>query len=365
MMKKTLSAVVALWILTGCGGASKAPTSKGSTASTESFTGDYYNMINTGRGTNSENFYLEFSNTKDLVTIGSGLQILSTSHYSTSSYYLAEGRQLNNNDLSQLLKRDGANVKKEDKQYNYTLQVEHGNTLDGVKDPIMVDNLTEQDYYKKSGTKYELSGLSFAIIIDPRTEDNKKLDKKMSDATIKSFSNTAIKKLYEYIQKKKKSLKDIPCLITIYQANDNEKSEINGNYIYQAYCSDGKVGGMSRVVHENVTFTSSRAKALDPTTYADFSTIKDVVKKSSTEAAGLVGEAQYINKTIQSMKITAHFNIKTYTELLYITSVLADHIGNKFTSDFTVKCLVYSQDKLMAVIIKNKGESAHTTIIEQ
>ena len=65
------------------------------------------------------------------------------------------------------------------------------------------------------------------------------------------------------------------------------------------------------------------------------------------------------------MKITAHLNIKTYTEMLYLTSILADRIDSKFTQDFQIKCLVYSQDSLMAVIIKNKGESVKTTIIEQ
>ena len=88
-------------------------------------------------------------------------------------------------------------------------------------------------------------------------------------------------------------------------------------------------------------------------------------KKASTEAAGLVGQANYIDDTIQTMKITAHLNIKTYTELLYLTSVIADNINSKFTQDFNIKVLVYSQDELMAVIIKQKGEDAKTSILEQ
>ena len=50
--------------------------------------------------------------------------------------------------------------------------------------------------------------------------------------------------------------------------------------------------------------------------------------------------------------------------MLYLTSVLADQIDSKFTQDFQAKVLVYSQDELMAVIVKNKGSDAKTTIIQ-
>ena len=45
--------------------------------------------------------------------------------------------------------------------------------------------------------------------------------------------------------------------------------------------------------------------------------------------------------------------------------MIADNINSKFTQDFNIKVLVYSQDELMAVIIKQKGEDAKTSILEQ
>lgn len=363
-IKKIIAALLgAAMLLTGCSGSSSSTSTSANATDASSLDGDYYKMINTGRGTNSENLYLEFSSTNDLVTIGSGLQQLSAAHFSTDSYYMAEGRQLNNDDYDQLLKRDAKGVKA--KKYPYTLQVAHGTTLDGIKDPIMADTLTEQDYYVKSGTKYKLAGVSFAIIVNPKTASNKSFDTEMSSKTVHDYSQTAIRRMYRYIRAKKSALKKLPILIAIYKANDDEVSEINGNYIYDSYCNDGSVGSMQSVNRENVIFTSNRAKKLDPTTYSDFDAIKTSLKRASTEAAGLVGTGHYVNNTLQSMKIEAHLNIKTYTELLYLTSVLADRINSGFTEDFNVKCLVYSQDELMAIIIKNKGESAKTTIIEE
>lgn len=350
-------------MLSGCSSSTNSQKTSASATDASSFNGDYYKMINTGRGTNSEKLYLEFSSTNDLVALGSGLQYLSSSHFSTDSYYLSEGGQLNNDDYNALLKRDAAGVK--NKKYPYTLQVAHGTTLDGIKDPIMADTLSEQDYYVKSGTKYRLAGVSIAIIVNPKKADNTSFDTSMSTTTIKNYSKTATNKLYKYIRAKKKKLKDLPILIAVYRANDDEVSEINGNYIYQSYCTNGSVGSVRSVNYKYVYFASNDAKKLDATTYSDFTNIKATLKKQSTEAAGLVGTGRYIGGTLQSMKMEAHLNVKTYTEMLYLTSVLADAIDRGFTEDFNVRCLVYSQDHLDAIIVKNKGDDVQTTMIEE
>ena len=95
-MNKLLKALVSIMLIFATGCSSKTVKTSNSTkeSSAKTFDGNYYNMINNGRSKNSEKFYLNFSNTKDLVTIGSGLQILSTKHFSTNDYYLSEGLQL-------------------------------------------------------------------------------------------------------------------------------------------------------------------------------------------------------------------------------------------------------------------------------
>ena len=62
------------------------------------------------------------------------------------------------------------------------------------------------------------------------------------------------------------------------------------------------------------------------------------------------------------MVIEANFNIKTITELQYLTSLLADKIDTEFTYDFDIKTLVYSQNGLKAVIIKDRGKKAKSSI---
>lgn len=70
-----------------------------------------------------------------------------------------------------------------------------------------------------------------------------------------------------------------------------------------------------------------------------------------------------MNNEIQSMVINANLNIKSSTELMYLTSIIADAIDTKFTYDFQISVLVNSQDQLQAVIVKDKGQSSKSTYL--
>ena len=243
-MKKFLKALVSIMLIFATGCSSKTVKTSNSTkeSSAKTFDGNYYNMINNGRSKNSEKFYLNFSNTKDLVTIGSGLQILSTKHFSTNDYYLSEGLQLTPTDYNNLLKRDAAGTKEEDKKYPDTLQIESGKTYEGLQSPVLVSNITEQDYYKKSGSSYALKGISVAIILDPKEQIDGKLSSPavtLSDEKLRSYAQQCVKKTYKYIRSKKKKLADVPVMIGIYRANNNEISEKGWTKVRT---SNGKIG---------------------------------------------------------------------------------------------------------------------------
>ncbi|MEG0275443.1 MAG: CamS family sex pheromone protein [Coprobacillus sp.] len=357
-MKKIGILCLVMFLLVGCSQAQEniKEQTGSDTASMDSFESGYYRIVDFGGSKLRENFYLNFSATSDFQTIGRGLQILSSNYFSTSSHYMSEGQYFDLDQRSALLKRD-ADVNK----YPYSLQSPKGETIDGITDPIMVSNIQEQNYYIKDGSNYVLKGISLAVILDPRKSNNDSLDTPMSDKTIEDFGEQCIEKLYKYIRNDDafKEVKDLPILITVFKATDTTNSTFDGNYILESYC-DKEVGKIRTVDHENVLFTSARANEIDKTTASEFDIIKTSLKEASQEAVGFMGEAKYENGEIKSMVITANLNIKTYTELLYLSSIIADNINSKFTNDFSIKVLVNSQDKLQAVIIKEKGKSAKT-----
>ncbi len=349
-MKKLTILCLVMFLLVGCGKKEdKVQTNvTGDEASMDSLDDSYYKMIKMPRSELSEQFYNDFSTTDDFEVIGRDLQILSSKHFSTSSYYMSEGQHITRDEKKKLLQRN----------QEYTLQPKAGTTIEGVLNPVMVSSIQEQDFYVKDGSKYTLKALSIAIVIEPRDANNHVLTTPMSDKIVKAYAKDTIKKFYDYMQNSEsmQKLRDLPMLIAVYQASNSEESTMSGKYIYESYCDD-ELGDIKTLNHKNVLFSSKEAEKIE------FNEIKNNLKKASTEAAGLVGEAKYIDNEIQSMVIEAHLNVKTYTELLYLTSLLADNIDRKFSNSFDVKTLIYSQDGLKAIIVKNKGESAQTNIL--
>lgn len=355
-MKKLTILCLVMFLLVGCGKKEdKVQTNvTGDEASMDSLDDSYYKMIKMPRSELSEQFYNDFSTTDDFEVIGRDLQILSSKHFSTSSYYMSEGQHITRDEKKKLLQRN----------QEYTLQPKARTTIEGVLNPVMVSSIQEQDFYVKDGSKYTLKALSIAIVIEPRDANNHVLTTPMSDKIVKAYAKDTIKKFYDYMQNSEsmQKLRDLPMLIAVYQASNSEESTMSGKYIYESYCDD-ELGDIKTLNHKNVLFSSKEAEKIDMATYSEFNEIKNNLKKASTEAAGLVGEAKYIDNEIQSMVIEAHLNVKTYTELLYLTSLLADNIDRKFSNSFDVKTLIYSQDGLKAIIVKNKGESAQTNIL--
>ncbi len=357
-MRKFGILCLVLFMLVGCMGKTEEvqEEASGDEATMESLDDSYYKIINLGSSELRERFYTDFYSTKDFETIGRDLQLLSSQYFSTSNHYMSEGQYFGREQKRALVVR---NTKSK-----YSIQPKKGSTIDGVKDPVMISNIHEQDYYVKEGSKYTLKGVSLAIIVDPKDSNSQTLTTPMSDSTIKKYGKDCIAKVYDYIQKESslEKIKDLPILITIFQATDKTRSTLNGKYIYSSYCNKS-LGTIVELNYRNVIFSSDEAEEIDKTTYAEFNEIKNNLKTSATEAAGLVGEAKYIDGEIQSMVINANLNIKTITELQYLTSLLADNIDSKFTYDFDIKVLVNSQDGLKAVIIKDKGQSAKSSML--
>ncbi|MBS5111893.1 MAG: CamS family sex pheromone protein [Coprobacillus cateniformis] len=349
-MRKLVCALLALMMLVGCHQAKESVQEQTAnhTASMDSFDDSYYKIVKFEDSELREDFYLDYGSSTDFASIGRGLQILSTPYFSTNNHYMSEGQYLKLAMQKEMVSRSS----------QYSLQPKKGTVIENVENPTMLQNIQEQDYYVKSGDKYTLKGLSFALILEPRKSDNSRLDSAMSDGAIKSYGKECIEKFYKVIRSADEfeKIKNLPILITVYQAADTTTDPTSGRYILKSYCQK-ELGEISTINQRTVLFASEQATKYDKATASAFDTVKTSLKNAATEAAGFVGEARYIDDEIQSMVIKAHLNVKTSTELMYLTSIIADGIESKFSDDFNIKVLVYSQDDVEAIIIKDKGDS--------
>lgn len=347
-MKKLFTVILCLLLCTGCTSKTSKKETKSSqdTSSTDSLDDSFYPIVNLGTNLIRETFYQDFSSSEDFQTVGRELQALSTDYFSTSDYYMSEGLQLVQKDKYQLLKKE-----------KYSLQPLNGEKVDGQEISKMVENISEQDYYEKSGDKYTLKGMSIAIILDPKGGTNATL----SEGSINSYAKEVIPKLYKYLQTKK-SIKDIPTLIAVYRQNDNDENSYNGHFIYSSYCQNRKVGNIKSLDYATYVFTSDEANKADEALYSQFSVFKNNVKNATTEAVGVVGYGKYKDGSIQSLKIQITASVKSYTELIYVVETVADQMDNHF-SGFDSYAIINDQDGLKAVVIKNAGKDAQSTLL--
>jgi protein involved in sex pheromone biosynthesis len=359
-MKKLLAVLLVLTLITGCKQAKETVETTSDAVEIENTSESYYKMIKTDKTSQlRDDYYSKFSRTDDLMTIGRGLQLLSDKYFSMDSYYMSEGTCLslsNRKEMTSYYLSD---------DHPYSLELKKTEKIQGYSELDMVEDIHEQDYYAKNGNKYTLKGVSFAIVLDPKdTSTQEALNSAITDKNLKAYAKKCVEKFYSNIQEMSgfEDIRDLPILVAVYKRTDSSKSQLDGNYFLESYCNKS-VGSFKDVNYKNILFTSSDAKEIDPTTYDEFTTIKNNLKSAAIESAGLVGKAKYIDDKIQSMTIEANLNIKTYTEILYLTSVIENNISSRFSTSFTINVLVYSQDKLQAIIVKNIGEDPQTTFL--
>lgn len=331
-------------------------------SSNDSFDDTFYPIINLNINTSRDDYYNDFYKSKDFQTIGRELEVLSTSHFSTDDYYMAEGQQLSLATVqSDLLKWKSDDVP-------YSLQPKKDDNVGGNTNVIMTSSIYELDFYQKSGDTYALKGMSFGIVLDPNTKpDNSgvvNLTTPLSEEYLSTYGRQVIDTFYKYIQNNKtfKESRGLPITIAVYSATNTEESTTNGKYILSTHCN-GSLGTIDTIDYKNVIFTSQQAEKEDATTSAEFAQFKSLLKKNATEAVGVVGYGRYDDGDITNLTIKIHMNVKTYVEMQYLIAITAEDLNSRFSKPVNISVLLYSQDELEALIIKERGEDAKSIMV--
>ena len=316
----------------------------------------FYSIIDLGASNIRTSYYTSFYSTVDFIKIGNGLQRLSSKIFDTDSYYLAEGNLLTSDDLTALLRRSS-----DPEEYPNTLQPQRGTTIEGVANPIMVSTIYEQDFYQKSGGDFNLEGASFAIIVDPRDENNNRLDSQMTSTTILDYAKGIIPTMYNYV-KSLDSFQDVPVNIFVYLATDTTVNDYNGGYILKSVESSGAIGAIEDVDDTTVLFASTAASELDYNLNDAFSLFKKEIKDSAYEAIGVMGEGTYADGSLIKFTVDVNINVKTYTEMIYLVSIVKEAADN-YLLGYPVTIMVASQDEDIAVINKTANKSSEAIML--
>lgn len=357
-MKKIIVLMILLLSVSGCNQAVDTVDDQTQTnvAPSNELDSSFYSIVDFGASNIRTSYYTSFYSTVDFVKIGNGLQRLSAKVFDTDSYYLSDGNLLTSDDLTALLRRSN-----DPEEYPHTLQPQRGTTIEGVENPIMVSTIYEQDFYQKSGSDFDLAGVSFAIIVDPRDENNNRLDSPMTSTTIHDYSQKIIPTMYEYV-KSLESFGEVPVNIYVYLATDTTINDYNGGYILKSVEQSGGIGTIEDVADTTVLFASTGASELDYNLNDAFSLFKKAIKDSAYEAVGIIGEGTYSEKSLVKFTVDVNINVKTYTEMIYLVSIVKE-AADDYLINYPATIMVSSQDEQIAVINKAANKSSEAIML--
>ncbi len=363
-MKKVSIILLIIVLISGCSTQTSNPTDiiESQSASHQGISDAYYPIVQFEPNTGRNEYYTGTVGTNDFQTISRELEIMSQKHFSTDEYYMSDGQMMEYGDI-----QDDLLLWKTD-ELPYSLQPGKDEQIDGLTNVIMTSSVYELDFYKRVDDQYALSGASFAIVLDPlkRNDDGSysRVEETLSDGYIESFSKNAMETLYKYIQEDERyaSLKNVPIVIGVYLSTDPDESKNSGSYIYQSF-SNGTFGEVTSVNYSQVIFTSSEAEQIDPITSSEFSQFKNALKENAVESVGAVGYGRYNDDKLTSLNIKITANVKTYVELEAIVSIATSEVNSRFSTPVPITVTIESQDQLEAIIIKERGKDAISSMI--
>ena len=168
-----------------------------------------------------------YDNSVDESAMERGLIRVSKKVFSTKDYVIQEGQQLDEATVTNWLGRysksnkEGLNLKN------------NGKTGSTTRNPIILQQIMEEDFYVKSGSSYKLAGISISLGLNSvdyytKTTDGAEYSTKISPAKRRAFgqktANTIVSRLHA-----KTKLKNIPIMVGLFSKTDTD-SLVGGTY---------------------------------------------------------------------------------------------------------------------------------------
>lgn len=295
--------------------------------------------------------------------VGVGLLNISKNYFSVDTFYVAEGQMLTYDDLvvntsmedqQGLLGRTsstnpvGLNPKK-----NSHILLENGETVE-VENPVLILDIYEVDMMVSKKGKYELGGISIAIVVSDQINVKDGLygsTYSMDADKFKIYYEESARKVVSYLRNKGDVGEDIPILVSVYNSNSEDKA-LPGNFISSALFK-GRNATFESISEEWVIFPSKEAMAIDNETYNKFTEIKNSLESTLPENVAVLGKGLYVGDDLSKLHMTITIQGKTYNEV-NSTILYTKKLMEKFTdTDVTYTAEVKIVNETVALLEKN------------
>ena len=300
-------------------------------------------------------------NNVDERALESQLMNLSHNQFSTGKYVFQEGQELNQATVTDWLGRysksnkEGLNPKKAVKGKSY--------------EPIILDQILEQDYLTKNGSSYKLGGISLGLALNSVDYYNKKdggpeYQTKISRNKQESFGKEAANKVIKRIRKQK-GMKNIPILIGLFSKTSKD-SLVGGNYFAYgiANANSSKINEWKTVSYRSqILPVVGNEKAINSSDATAFSDFKSAIQDYFPNISGVTANVQYQNGKLSQMNITVTTQFYGYAQVESFTRLVASSAKKYLPTNAPIEIKITSVNDVQALIAKNSADDGYSVHI--
>lgn len=300
-------------------------------------------------------------NNVDERALESQLMNLSHNQFSTGKYVFQEGQELNQATVTDWLGRysksnkEGLNPKKAAKGKSY--------------EPIILDQILEQDYLTKNGSSYKLGGISLGLALNSVDYYNKKdggpeYQTKISRNKQESFGKDAANKVIKRIRKQK-GMKNIPILIGLFSKTSKD-SLVGGNYFAYgiANANSSKINEWKTVSYRSqILPVVGNEKAINSSDATAFSDFKSAIQDYFPNISGVTANVQYQNGKLSQMNITVTTQFYGYAQVESFTRLVASSAKKYLPTNAPIEIKITSVNDVQALIAKNSADDGYSVHI--
>lgn len=350
----------------GSAGTSKNTSSSGYQTTGQTSDSNYEGVIKDGKYLTSKSRGVALTqndNVLNLKSFESGLLDLSKDQFATDSYIFQEGQYLTKTTVQSWLGRessankDGLNPKS------------NGKTGETDRNPMYVQQVEEQDFMTKKGSKLSLSGISVGIGMNSvdyyqKEEYGAEYKTVISDATMREKGKEAANKVVARLRKTKGISDSVPIMVAMYKQAPND-SLVGGSFYAYAVNKNGKttIDNWDDVSIKSYTFpTTSTATSPNTNDETTFTNFKTEIQSFFPNLAGVTAQVQYKNKAITGMHINITSQFYSETEIIsftqYLSTTAVKYLASGIPIDITIKG---SDGTMQSFLAKTAKESTYYT----
>ncbi|MCZ3845259.1 CamS family sex pheromone protein [Lactobacillus mulieris] len=373
-MKKFLQIALlasSMLVLAGCGRlgdsdlANNATTTNNKTKKyqTTSTNSGYTVLLKNGKYVTSSTSGLtssDLDNTVDSEALERGLVNLDKNVFSTNKYVFQEGQKLSSSTISSWLMR-------ESKSYPDGLNPKNNGKT--TRNPVILNQILEQDFLTGSGSNYKLSGISLGLALNSidyyqKTTGGPQYSSNISRSKQEEYGKETADKIVARLRKKKE-MKNIPIMISLF-SKTSQDSLVGGTFFAYGVAegNSSKITNWKSVSEKSqVLPTVNNESPVNSDDASAFNSFKSAIEDYFPNLSGVVATVRYQNDklTQENIQITTQFY--GYVQIQSFTRLVQSEAKKYLAKDVPIEIKISSVNDVQAIVYKNSGDDSYSSHI--